>query len=82
MDLERRLTRTETALQYELTILHSRIDQVEAELSSRPFHQLGEALTGTTLLKLLAAILLPLLVLLVTGDPNKAASVGKLLPGL
>lgn len=81
MELEQRLTRIETALPYELARINSRVDHLEQELHSHPFHQLGEALTGMTLLKLLLAICLPLLVLLVTGDPKQAASVAKLLPG-
>lgn len=84
MEWQHRLTRMETVQHYELQIIHSRLDQLESRLDeaehSRPLHHLGEALTGTTLLKLLAAIILPLLVLLVTGDPKQALSAAKLLP--
>lgn len=84
MEWQHRLTRMETVQHYEFQIIRSRLDNIESRLEegehSRHHHPLGEALTGTAILKVLLAIILPLLVLLATGDPKQAASAAKLLP--
>lgn len=69
MALMERITRLETALGYEARAWRSDLLQFRQEMRHRGFGQpLGIAGWG----KLVAAVLLPFLVLLATGSPEKA----------
>ena len=84
--LGERIARLETALPLETQLLGSRMDRLEDRIErmesschpSRPGPEGGQV---GSLGKLLLAICLPLIVLLATGDPHKAAALATKLVG-
>lgn len=84
--LGQRVARLETALAYEtrrIDGMEYRIERMQENIASHPSpHQGPEADSLTAgMMKILLALLLPLAILLITGDPNKATSAAKLLGG-